>query len=177
MGHPARLEAGVPEVGALAGHAEGAGNLGLGAALGEQFGRLEPSDLKGGTLFGRVGAAGGRHRRTLTHDQPSRQPNPRNSNSLGVHEGCWRSGLDCESAVLTREDAAVRRLYPWSGGTCGWWLPTRYRAAKATLKCSGPEDAAGHTTRQAQPDRTQAPPQALRVRRHSWGARLHGSAT
>jgi hypothetical protein len=66
-------------MGALAGDAKFVGDLGLGATLGEQLGRLEPSGLKGGTLLGRVGAAGGRHRRTLTHHQPSRQPNPRNS--------------------------------------------------------------------------------------------------
>jgi transposase len=64
---------------AVAGHAELASDLGLGAALGEQLGRLEPSGLKGGTLLGRAGAAGGRHRRTLTHHPTSHQPNPRNS--------------------------------------------------------------------------------------------------
>jgi hypothetical protein len=74
--HAALREAGVPEVGPPAGHAEGAGDLGLGAALGEQLSRLEPSGLQGGTLLGRAGAAGGRHRRTLTHttNQPSTQP-------------------------------------------------------------------------------------------------------
>jgi hypothetical protein len=75
----ALLEAGVPDVRALARDTEGAGDLGLGVALGEQLGRLEPSGLKGGTFFGRAGAAGGRHRRTLTHHPSSRQPNPRNS--------------------------------------------------------------------------------------------------
>jgi hypothetical protein len=85
--HPALLKAGVPDVGALTRHAEGASDLGLGAALGEQLGRLEPSDLKGSTLLGRVGAAGGRHRRTLTHHQPSRQPNPRNSINQRRFEG------------------------------------------------------------------------------------------
>ena len=69
-------EAGVPDMGALARDAELAGDLGLGAALGEQLGRLEASSLKGGTLFGWTGAAGGRHRRTLTQHQPSRQLNP-----------------------------------------------------------------------------------------------------
>jgi len=49
------LEPSVPDVGALAGHAEGAGDLGLATALGEQLGRLEPSGLTGGTLLGRVG--------------------------------------------------------------------------------------------------------------------------
>jgi len=73
---PARLEAGVPDMGALAGHAELVGDLGLGAALGEQLGRLQASGLQGGTLLGRVGAAGSRHRQTLTHRQPNRQPNP-----------------------------------------------------------------------------------------------------
>ena len=33
----------------------GAGDLGVGAALGEQLGRLAPSGLKGGTLLGRSG--------------------------------------------------------------------------------------------------------------------------
>jgi len=61
------LEAGVPDVGALAGHAEFLGDLGLGTALGEQLGRLQPSGLKGGTVLGRVGAAGSWHRRTLTY--------------------------------------------------------------------------------------------------------------
>jgi hypothetical protein len=59
-------------MGALARDAEFARDLGLGAALGEQLGCLEPSGLKGGTLFGWAGAAGGRHRRTLTQQQPSR---------------------------------------------------------------------------------------------------------
>jgi hypothetical protein len=42
-------------MGALAGHAELVGDLGLGVALGEQLGRLEPLDLQGGTLLGRSG--------------------------------------------------------------------------------------------------------------------------
>jgi hypothetical protein len=77
--HTALLEPGVPDVRALAGHTELLGDLGLGAALGEQLGRLEPSGLKSSTLLGRVEAALGGHRRTLTHHPPSRQPNPRNS--------------------------------------------------------------------------------------------------
>jgi hypothetical protein len=88
------LEAGVPDVSALARDAELVGDLGLGATLGEQLGRLEPSSLKGGTLLGRVGAAGGRHRRTLVHHQPSRQPNPRNSNSVSTNE-VTAAGLIC----------------------------------------------------------------------------------
>jgi hypothetical protein len=36
--YPALLEAGVPDVGALAGHAKFVGDFGLGAALGEQLG-------------------------------------------------------------------------------------------------------------------------------------------
>ena len=51
----ALLEAGVPDVRALARDAELVGDLGLGVALGEQLGRLEPSGLKGGTLLGRSG--------------------------------------------------------------------------------------------------------------------------
>ena len=50
-------EAGVPDMGALTGHAEFVGDLGLGAALGKQLGRLQASGLMGGTLLGRVGAA------------------------------------------------------------------------------------------------------------------------
>jgi hypothetical protein len=69
--HTAFFEAGVPNVGALAGDAQLVGDLGLGAALGEQLGGLQPAGLKGGTLLGRVGAAGSRHRRTLTQHQPS----------------------------------------------------------------------------------------------------------
>src|SRR5215216_5596964 len=57
---PAFLEAGVPDMGALARDAELVGDLGLGAALGEQLGRVQSSDL--------------------TPHQPSRQPNPRTSN-------------------------------------------------------------------------------------------------
>jgi hypothetical protein len=75
----APLEAGVPDMGALAGDTELAGDLGLGAALGEQLGRLQASGLEGGAVIGRAGAAGSRHRRTLTRHLPSRQPNPRNS--------------------------------------------------------------------------------------------------
>jgi hypothetical protein len=90
------FEADAPDVCALAGHAEGAGDLGLGVALGEQLGRLEPSGLKGGTPILGAGAADGRHRRTLTQQQPSRQPNPRNSNkgALGLDQHQvrrWRS--------------------------------------------------------------------------------------
>jgi hypothetical protein len=50
----------VRDTGAVAGHAEGGGDLGVGAALGEQLGRLGPSGLKGGTAPRQVGAAGGR---------------------------------------------------------------------------------------------------------------------
>jgi hypothetical protein len=64
------------DVGALAGHPELVGDLGLGAALGEQLGRLQPSGFTGGTLCGRVRAAGGRHRRTLTHPQPQPSTQP-----------------------------------------------------------------------------------------------------
>jgi hypothetical protein len=72
----ALLKTGMPDMGALVGHAELAGSLGLGAALGEQLGGAQPSGLTGGTLI--LGLdAGGRHRRTLTQHQPSRQPNPR----------------------------------------------------------------------------------------------------
>jgi len=59
---------------ALAGHAELVGDLGLGAALGEQLGRVPPSGLKGGTLILGAGAAFGRHRRTLTQHQPTVNP-------------------------------------------------------------------------------------------------------
>jgi hypothetical protein len=83
--HPAFFEAGVPDMRALAGHAELVGDLGLGAALGEQLGRAQPSGLKGCALILGAGAAVGRHRRTLTHHQPSRQPNPRNSISPQVY--------------------------------------------------------------------------------------------
>jgi hypothetical protein len=69
----------VPEVRALTRYAEFVGDLGLGVALGEQLGRLEPSGLQGDTLLGRVGAAGSGYRRTLTYHHPSRQSNPRNS--------------------------------------------------------------------------------------------------
>jgi hypothetical protein len=62
----------VPDVGALAGDAEFAGDLGLGAALGEQFGGAQPPGFKGGAFFGRAGAGAaiGRHRRMLTHHPP-----------------------------------------------------------------------------------------------------------
>jgi len=63
------LEADVPDVGALAGDAEFPSDLGLGAALGA-------SGLKGGALFGRVGAAGGRHRRTLNTNSPGPSTQP-----------------------------------------------------------------------------------------------------
>jgi hypothetical protein len=88
--HAALSEAGVPDMGALARDAELVGDLGLGAALGEQLGRLQPSGLKGGTLLGRAWAAVGWHRRTLTHHQSSRQPNPRNSiKDLGCRLDRW----------------------------------------------------------------------------------------
>jgi hypothetical protein len=77
--HTALLEAGVPDMGALAADTELMGDLGPGTALGEQFSGTKAAGLAGGTLLGSTGAAGGRHRRTLTHHQPSRQPNPRNS--------------------------------------------------------------------------------------------------
>ena len=56
----------MPEVRALASDAELVGDLGLGAALGEQLGRLEPSRLTGRALslgLGRrvVGIAGPSH--------------------------------------------------------------------------------------------------------------------
>jgi hypothetical protein len=54
-------------MGALAGDTELVGDLGLGAALGEQFGRFQPSGLTGGPFFGRARAAGSQHRRTLIH--------------------------------------------------------------------------------------------------------------
>jgi arginase family enzyme len=63
----------------LAGDTELAGDLGLGAALGEQLGGTQPSRLTGRALILGTGAAGGRHHPTLTQHQPSRQPNPRNS--------------------------------------------------------------------------------------------------
>ena len=72
--NPALLEAAVPDMRALAGYAELAGDLGLGAALGEQLGRLEASGLKGCALILGTGAAGGRHRRTLTHHHPAVNP-------------------------------------------------------------------------------------------------------
>jgi hypothetical protein len=69
--HPALLEAGVPDMGALAGHAELVDDLGLGAALGEQLGRVQPSVLKGYALIlglGRrlVGIAGPSHNTSPT---------------------------------------------------------------------------------------------------------------
>ena len=64
----------MPDMGALAGDAELVGDLGLGVGLGEQLGCLEPSGLQGGTLLGRIGAAGGWHRRTLTHHHPAVNP-------------------------------------------------------------------------------------------------------
>jgi hypothetical protein len=67
----ALLEAGVPDMCALARDAELVGDLGLGATLGEQLGRLEPSCLKGGTLFSWAGA---RHRRTSHTTHPTVNP-------------------------------------------------------------------------------------------------------
>jgi hypothetical protein len=61
-------------MGALARDAELVGDLGLSAALGEQLGRLQPSGLKGGTLLGRVRAAGRRHRRTSHATSPAVNP-------------------------------------------------------------------------------------------------------
>ena len=47
----------MPDMGALAGHAELVGDLGLGAALGEQLGRVQASGLEGGALILGAGAA------------------------------------------------------------------------------------------------------------------------
>jgi hypothetical protein len=64
------FETDAPDMGALAGHAEGAGDLGLGAAPGEQLGRLERSGLQGGTLLGGAG------RRVVGIAGPSYNSNP-----------------------------------------------------------------------------------------------------
>jgi hypothetical protein len=77
--HAALGVAVVPDVCALAGDAEFAGDLGLRFALGEQFGRAQASGLACGTLLGRAGAADGRHPWMLAHQQPTRHFNPRNS--------------------------------------------------------------------------------------------------
>jgi hypothetical protein len=58
----------------MARDAEFMGDLSLGATLGEQLGRLEPSCLKGGTLFSWAGAAGARHRRTSHTTHPTVNP-------------------------------------------------------------------------------------------------------
>ena len=72
-------------MGALAGHAELVGDLGLGATLGEQLGRLEPSGRKSGMLLGRAGAAGSWHRRTLTQQEPPPSPQPTKLKYLSFH--------------------------------------------------------------------------------------------
>ena len=71
--------AAVPAADGLTGDAEFAGDLGLGVALGEQLGGAQASGLEGGALLGWAGAAAGRHRRMLAHQQPTGRLNPRNS--------------------------------------------------------------------------------------------------
>jgi hypothetical protein len=60
----------VLHVDALAGDAELVGDLGLGTALGEQLGRLQPSGLAGGALLLRLG------RREMGIAGPSHSINP-----------------------------------------------------------------------------------------------------
>src|SRR5919204_408282 len=44
----------------------------------------------------------------------------------------WCPELECASALLTREDTAARRSYPWSRrAPCGCRLPTRPTASKS----------------------------------------------
>jgi hypothetical protein len=74
--HPALFEAGVPEMGALARDAEGAGDLGLAVALGEQLGCLEPSGLQSGTLLSgrRMAGIAGRSHTTRSAVNPTHEP-------------------------------------------------------------------------------------------------------
>jgi hypothetical protein len=58
------------DMGALVGHAKLAGNLGLGAALGEQLGGAQPSGLTGGMLILGLG------RRVVDIAGPSHSINP-----------------------------------------------------------------------------------------------------
>jgi hypothetical protein len=78
--HAALGEAAMPAADGLRGDAQLAGDLGLGAALGEQLGGAQASGLACGAFLGRAGAAAGRHPRMLTHHPPSSHLNPRNSN-------------------------------------------------------------------------------------------------
>jgi hypothetical protein len=66
----ALLKTGMPDMGALVGHAKLAGNLGLSAALGEQVGGAQPSGLTGGTLILGLG------RRVVDIAGPSPSINP-----------------------------------------------------------------------------------------------------
>jgi hypothetical protein len=91
-------------MGALARDAEFLGDLGLGAALGEQLGRLEPSGLKGGALIlgtGRrvVGITGPSH----TTSQPSTQPTKPN-------RGCLKSPYDPRLSDPVHDEEAARDL-------------------------------------------------------------------
>jgi hypothetical protein len=69
----------MPAADGLTGDAQLAGDLGLGAALGEQFGRLQAPGLAGSALLGRAGAAVGWHPRMLAHHPTTSHLNPRNS--------------------------------------------------------------------------------------------------
>jgi hypothetical protein len=103
-------EAGVPDVRALARDTEGAGDLGLGVALGEQLGRLEPSGLKGGTLFGRAGrrvvGIAGRSHTTSPAVNPTHEPQIQ-----GL--GCW---VDWASILWGRAAATPYRARGAAGG-------------------------------------------------------------
>ena len=75
----------MPDMGALVGHAELAGSLGLGAALGEQLGGAQPSGLTGGTLI--LGLDGGWSTSPDPHTastQPSTQPTGEVAQRLGL---------------------------------------------------------------------------------------------
>jgi hypothetical protein len=104
---PAWRKAGVPEVGALAGHAELAGDLGLAAALGEQFGGTKASDLTGGTLIGRTEAADGGYRRSSHTISPAVNP----THELNILS--FRSGSDANGRRTCRQRPRRRVTFIW----------------------------------------------------------------
>jgi hypothetical protein len=81
--HAALLEAGVPDMRALAGHAEGVGDLGLGVALGEQLGGLQASGLEGARCWAGSG------RRVVGIAEPHTPPAHPSTQPTKLNKSAW----------------------------------------------------------------------------------------